>query len=246
MAKNKITTPERSHKKDRFFKKPKQTQVQNQSKTNEPKISESESHTSHNSFNKNTYRTKEIATTKKENAKEDTFKKPFDKKKWRLQRYSKKYKLQQWQETRKKAILKEYYKQTKENATTNFNVQKIYEAAEQGDSNSPKEDEVENENNLNSEITNDVSDSNPQLPSRKQKKIHLNAYQEYQRLKEDKIKRREEIRKNREERDKALKEYKKEKTRKFKRLNKKTSRGQPVMKYRMQMLLEQIQQSILK
>lgn len=246
MAKNDIR-PERKHKRDTFFKKPKQSQIRNQRNKNEFQTPESECRTSNSFFIKSTSHTKETASKSKQNTEADTTKKPFDKKRWRLQRYSKKYKLQQWEETRKKAILKEYYKQTKGDTNTNFNVQQIYEDAQTDDLNLSKIDELENENNLNSEITNDnVSELNREQSTKKKKKTRPNAYQEYQRIKEDKIKRREEIRKKREERDRALKEYKKEKTRKFKKLNKKTSKGQPVMKYRMQMLLEQIQQSISK
>ncbi|KRT83969.1 hypothetical protein AMK59_1730 [Oryctes borbonicus] len=163
MAKNDIT-PERKHKRDTFFKKPKQNQMRNQPNKNDFQTSESKCHASNSFFIKNTSHTKETASKSKQNTQLDTTKKPFDKKKWRLQRYSKKYKLQQWEETRKKVILKEYYKQTKGDTNTNFNVQQIYEDAQKDDLNSSMIDELENENNLNSEITNDnVSELNREL-----------------------------------------------------------------------------------
>lgn len=240
MGKNKITPTDSKPKRDKFFKKAKPQKVYKQ----ESNLKQRNKSTN-NFFVKNVDEDKKVTSIKSnKDKKSDNVKKPFDKKKWRLQKYSKKYKLQQWEDTRKKAILKEYYKQTKEDVPAKIDVQKIYEEAEQEDSNSLRTDMLENENNLNSEVTDDNLTSSQEVPTNKNKrKPHLNAYEEYKKLKEEKRQRKDEIQKKREERDKALKEYKKEKTRKFKKLNQKTSRGQPVMKYRMQMLLEQIQKS---
>ncbi|KAI4468757.1 rrna processing [Holotrichia oblita] len=247
MAKNKIIAPERTTKRDKFFKKPKQTSFQTQRHyKNDNKSPGNESQSSSSFFiKKNDYNTRDTPSQSKEAQKDDKPKKPFDKKKWRLQRYSKKYKLQQWEENRKKVILREYYRETKDNSDPKINVQKIYEEAEQEDSDLIKIGQLENENNLNSEIVNDDnSEHTKEVVTRNKRKPRLNAYQEFQRLKDEKKRKKEEIQQKKEERDKALKEYKKEKTRKYKKLNKKTSKGQPVMKYRMQMLLEQIQKSV--
>lgn len=244
MAKN--IKPDQTTKRDKFFKKPKHSPFHTQRHyKNETKSSANESQPSNSFFMKKKNYNAEDAPSQSQKVKKEKPKKPFDKKKWRLQRYSKKYKLQQWEESRKKVILREYYKETKGNLDPKINVQKIYEEAEKEDSDLIKIDQLENENNLNSEIVNDdKSESTKEIATRNKKKPHLNAYEEYQRLKEEKKRKKEEIQQKREERDKALKEYKKEKTRKYKKLNKKTSKGQPVMKYRMQMLLEQIQKSV--
>lgn len=54
----------------------------------------------------------------------------------------------------------------------------------------------------------------------------------------------EEIIRKKEERNKALKKYKEKKIHAFKALSKKTKKGQPVMKGRIEMLLEKIQESL--
>lgn len=41
----------------------------------------------------------------------------------------------------------------------------------------------------------------------------------------------------------ALNKYKQKKTEKYKKLSKKTKKGQPVMKYRLEMLLEKIEKN---
>lgn len=156
-------------------------------------------------------------------------KKPFDKKKWRLQKYSKKYKLEQWEEKRKKAVLHEYYKQIKDDQPS-MNVEDIY-----------KNYQEENENNLNSNINSprSIDDEGGTSTSTKRK-----SFKKHERIADDKKKRKEELERKRAERAEALKVYKKNKLEKFKKLNKKTKKGQPVMKYRMEMLLEQIQKSV--
>lgn len=211
--------------KNNFFAKPKSSKQHS-------KISEANKSGNCPKPSSNNFFVKNATNSKKNDDK--IAKKPFNKKKWRLQRYSKKYKLQQWEEKKKKVVLREYYKIKKDDAPVNFDVQKIYEEAD-------RVDEIENENNLNCEVTDYTPNVDQQGPPPKMKKYHRNPYDEYQYSKEEKRKRREEIRKRKEERDKALQKYKEEKTQKFKKLNKKTKKGQPVMKYRMQMLLEQIE-----
>jgi len=44
-------------------------------------------------------------------------KRPFDKKKWRTKQYSKKQKLQDWDERRKKAVIRDYYKELNKSGT---------------------------------------------------------------------------------------------------------------------------------
>lgn len=172
------------------------------------------------------------------NTKGVKFKKPFDKKKWRIQKYSKKYKLEQWENERKKTVLQEYYKQIKDEPK--YDVQKIYEQYGEED---------DNENNLNKDLQesrNEVQhESKVQLGSSKQKlKRFKKAGEQFQRLKEDAIKRNEEMANEKLKREEAKNQYKAQKLDKLKKLNKKTKKGQPIMKYRMEMLLEQIQKSM--
>lgn len=183
-------------------------------------------------------------------------KKPFDKKKWRLQKYSKKYKLEQWEDNRKKAVLREYYKEMKE-GEAKFDVQKIYQQYEEEEENSQPnssrttKEETENENNLNTSIRQGQEESaekNRSIQRTNSKSVKGKAYKkahlEYQRLQEEKKKRKEELARKKAERDEALRIYKEKKTEKFKTLSRKTKKGQPIMKNRMEMLLEQIQKSI--
>lgn len=174
-------------------------------------------------------------------------KKPFDKKRWRLQRYSKKYKLDQWEDKRKKVVLRQYYREIKDE-DNKFDVQKIYNEEEERSNNDAvtTKEENENENNLNVDVhmgqssgsMKDVSKKNSKsIKGRAFKKAHL----EFERIKQEKQRKREEMNKKKAERDEALKAYNEKKFKKFKVLSKKTKKGQPIMKGRMEMLLEQIQ-----
>lgn len=164
---------------------------------------------------------------------EPNTKKPFDKKKWRLQKYSKKYKLEQWEEKRKKAVLKEYYQQVKDDAK--IDVQKIYEQYDSDEEkvSNPKKNYVQHPDYVPPE---NVS---PKKVKSTKKKVQL----ELERLKQEKQAKKEELLKKKQEREEALKLYKENKMKKQKKLNKKTKKGQPVMKGRIEMLLEKIQNS---
>jgi len=181
-------------------------------------------------------------------------KKQFDKKKWRLQKYSKKYKLQQWEEKRKKTVLNEYYQQIKDDEPQ-VDVKKIYEKyGEEDESDEGRlgnREENENENNLNNDLSNpqtitdfDSSNTQPTTSRGRKKKAFKNAHLEYQRIQDEKKQKKEEFLKKKAERDQAIQEYKQKKLEKYKKLSKKTKKGQPIMKYRMEMLLEQIQKSV--
>lgn len=69
------------------------------------------------------------------------------------------------------------------------------------------------------------------------------AKQEYQRKEREKKERIEDAIRVKAEREEALRNYKEKKMRNFKILSKKTKKGQPVMRGRIEMLLEKIQQS---
>lgn len=70
------------------------------------------------------------------------------------------------------------------------------------------------------------------------------AKQEFLRKKDDKRKKKEEAERVKSERQEALKKYKEKKIQTFKKLSKKTKQGQPVMKDRLELLLEKIQQQV--
>jgi hypothetical protein len=76
-------------------------------------------------------------------------------------------------------------------------------------------------------------------------KVKLNASQrarlELERIREQKEEKKADIEKKKAEKDQKLLEYKAKKAEKFRRLSKKTRKGQPVMKDRLEMLLEKIQ-----
>lgn len=175
-------------------------------------------------------------------------KRPFDKRKWRLRKYSKKYKLEQWEEKRKKTVLREYYKQIKDDENK-YDIQKIYD---EGDDEDLTVDN-ENENNLNADIkigqetlkSNDMINNQSGTKS-KRKKAFQKAHLEYERIKEEKKQKKEEFKRKKAERDEALKQYKEKKITKFKVLSRKTRKGQPIMKDRMEMLLAQIQDNLNK
>lgn len=179
-------------------------------------------------------------------------KKPFDKKTWRLQKYSKKYKLEQWEEKRKKAILRGYYKEIKDDKPK-IDVQKIYEQYD-----SDNEEDESGEHNFvrnpnlkkrsaaaeDDEINEEQNEMNPVQKGQKNKNKAFNkAKLEFERLKGEKAAEKEERLRQKQEREEALKLYKKKKNEKYKKLNKKTKRGQPIMKDRIEMLLEKIQSS---
>lgn len=70
------------------------------------------------------------------------------------------------------------------------------------------------------------------------------AKQEYKRKQEEKKKKVEDAIRVKAEREEALRKYKEKKLHNFKVLSKKTKKGQPVMRGRIEMLLEKIQQSL--
>jgi len=202
-----------------------------------------------------TQRPERVQAPKEENKKP---KKEFDKKKWRLQKYSKKYKLQQWEDKRKKAVLNEYYRELKDDGPK-LDVQKIYEKYGVDDDENNlgnKQEENENENNLNKDINeaetsitwteegSENVESQPNTSQTRKNKAFKKAHIEFQRIQEEKKQKKGDFLIRKAEKAEALKQYKQKKLEKYKKLNKKTKKGQPIMKYRMEMLLEQIQKSV--
>ncbi|XP_022174471.1 thyroid transcription factor 1-associated protein 26 [Myzus persicae] len=140
-------------------------------------------------------------------------KKPFDKKKWRTKKYSNKQRFQDWDERRKKAVIRDYYKEL--NKTGNERPLNIF-------------------NDEDTNLTKQQKRSNP----------HKEAQERYNQIQEEKKARRLEASKKKEEIRQALEEYKQKKKFKNKKLGKKTKKGQPVMKERLELLLEKIQASV--
>ncbi|XP_071452641.1 thyroid transcription factor 1-associated protein 26 homolog [Hetaerina americana] len=144
----------------------------------------------------------------------NTDKKPFDKKKWRERTYSKKFKIQQWEERRKKGIIREYLKELKKSKL-----------------------ETSSLHTDNQRITSSAGESS----GKRKPSAYQFAQQEYERKKQEKQQRREEAIRRKAEKQEALEKYKQKKMERYKKLSKKTKKGQPVMKDRIEMLLEKIQ-----
>ncbi|CAG9793025.1 unnamed protein product [Diatraea saccharalis] len=196
-------------KKDPFFlsKKPEMNQNKN--------FNEKRQH----QFDKNREVVKQDATDKK----------PFDKKTYRLKKYSKKYKLEQWEEQRKKKLLRNYYKEVVNDPAAGLYKPKTFDE--------------------------DTTDSNevgrfvrhPELIEKENKTLQIKkdpyhkAKERFDKIKQEKLQKQQEIEKAKEEKQKKLFEYKKKKQEKFKKLSKKTRKGQPVMTGRLELLLEKLQ-----
>lgn len=154
-------------------------------------------------------------------------KKLFDKKKWRLQRYSLKYKLLQSEEKKKKAILRDYHTQVKDVLPPKLSVETISE-----------EDDKHTEENYN------LDENQSMKTNSKKRKQYLKHHQQYENLKQKITKTKQEFLKERGKKSEVLDEYKSKKLQKLKKLNQRTKKGQPIMKHRMQILLEQIEKSV--
>ncbi|KAL0113457.1 hypothetical protein PUN28_012544 [Cardiocondyla obscurior] len=155
--------------------------------------------------------------TDRNSDKDERGKKEFDKKKYRLQKYSNKYKVTQWEERRKKAVLRRFYKEL-------------------------KKDQQNSTETLNLNCTSE----NGEKPNELKKKGYafFKAKREYRRKQEEEKKKREDAIRIKLEQEEAQKKYKEKKMRNFKVLSKKTRKGQPVMKGRIEMLLEKIQRTM--
>lgn len=160
----------------------------------------------------------------------ETIKKPFDKKKWRTKKYSNKYKIEQWEDKRRKAVLRSYYKDLKQSSS----------------SNKPTSEEIGSDQNIKQKRQFEDNDPNQAQPSKIPKKDSTSkkAHLEFLRIKEEKKKHKEETLKKKEEKKKAIEMSRKKKMEKFKRLNKRNKKGQPIMKDRIELLLEKLQHNM--
>ncbi|XP_059482204.1 thyroid transcription factor 1-associated protein 26 [Neocloeon triangulifer] len=153
-------------------------------------------------------------------------KKGFDKKKWRERKFSHKFKVQQFEERRKKKVMRNYYKELKHIQGKPL----LDPAAITSDSDEAK--------NVSSEQQNQHSQKMP--PSGKVS-TSQRVRQEFERIRQQKEDKKKELEMKKAEKEQKLLEYKAKKAERFRKLSKKTKKGQPVMKDRLEMLLEKIQ-----
>ncbi|GBP87046.1 Thyroid transcription factor 1-associated protein 26 [Eumeta japonica] len=170
-------------------------------------------------------------------AEESKDKKPFDKKTYRLKKYSKKYKLEQWEEERKKKLLRNYYKDINKEDNIGTYRKKEFDEQPMDETDSPGKfvrhpDLIQVQDKRRQDVSKLAQKKDP----------FRKAKEQYNKIKEEKANKKMEIEKIKEEKKQKLLEYKKKKTEKFKKLNRKTKRGQPVMTGRLELLLEKIQQ----
>lgn len=160
-------------------------------------------------------------------------KKPFDKKAYRLKKYSKKYKLEQWEEQRKKKLLREYNKEVKDNAVAGSYKPKNFD-----------EDTTDgNEVGRFVRHPDFIAKVNEEVEKPKfiKKDKFQKAKEQFDKIKEAKLAKKEQFEKAKEEKRQKIQEYHKKKQERFKKLSKKTKKGQPVMTGRLELLLEKIQ-----
>ncbi|XP_030024130.2 thyroid transcription factor 1-associated protein 26 homolog [Manduca sexta] len=167
-----------------------------------------------------------------------TEKKPFDKKAYRLKKYSKKYKLDQWEENRKKKLLRDYYKEVKnepkDNLTGSYKAKSF-------------DEDTTDSNNVGKFVRHpdliEKDEEQSKIKDVPKKDPYHKAKEHYNKVKEEKLLKKENIEKAKEERNQKLQEYKKKKQQRFKKLSKKNKKGQPMMTGRLEMLLEKIQKN---
>ena len=80
--------------------------------------------------------------------------------------------------------------------------------------------------------------------SSKNKNPFFAAREEFLKKKNEKQEKQEELLRIKNEREEAIKKYREKKMEVYKKLSKKTKKGQPIMRERMQLLFEKIQQSM--
>ncbi|XP_076766966.1 uncharacterized protein LOC143433512 [Xylocopa sonorina] len=142
----------------------------------------------------------------------------FNKKNYRIQKYSNKYKINQWEERRKKAILRNFYKELDKDQNQNLQKPSVFKNNEQ------------NEN----------------VKQPKKTSAFHKAKQEFLNKKDEKKRQMEQVSRMKAKREEAVEKYKKERMQAYKKLSKKTKKGQPVMKDRIEILLEKIERQVSK
>jgi hypothetical protein len=154
-------------------------------------------------------------------------KKKFDKKAYRTKKYDNKSKLEEWKQKRKVAMQHRYKKLLKKEQST-FSAAEIYKQFE-----SKKESGAADEDK----------------PSKTVKTFPHNksmnrARQKFEEKKAARAQKQAEFLQRQKEREEALKKYKQKKDMRFKKLNAKNKKGQPLMGGRIELLLEKIQEQM--
>lgn len=167
---------------------------------------------------------------KKEKAEEViSDKKPFDKKIYRLKKYSNKYKLEQWEEQRKKKLIREYQKDVKNDPVIGSYKPKSFD------------EDCTDSQDVGKFVRHPDIIAKENIEVKTKKDPFKRAKDQFKKVKDDRLKKREELEKVIAERNKKLQEYKKNKHERFKKLSKKNKKGQPMMTGRLELLLEKIQ-----
>ncbi|XP_061724350.1 uncharacterized protein LOC133530455 [Cydia pomonella] len=161
-------------------------------------------------------------------------KKPFDKKTYRLKKYSKKYKLEQWEEQRKKRLLRNLQKDLKNDEGAGTYKPKTFDE-DAADGQDVTGRFVKHPDLIEKEIA--------EKADKEKKRPVLSARERHEKMKQDKLERQQQMQKAIEEKNQKMQEYKKKKQEKFKKLSKKTKKGQPMMTGRLELLLEKIQKN---
>ncbi|KAJ0171407.1 hypothetical protein K1T71_012957 [Dendrolimus kikuchii] len=201
-------------KRDSFFlqnKKPKKYEK----KDNKEQSSKEEYNNKKDNYNKQV-KARQQQFDEDRDAKE---KKLFDKKTYRLKKYSKKYKLEQWEEQRKKKLLRTYYKEI-ENDPAAGTYKPVSFDEDTPDGNEFIGRYVKHPDLIKQETAHKEKKRDP----------YHKAKAEYKKIKQDKLEKKVEMQKAKEERNQKLQEYKKKKQDRFKKLSKKNKKGQPMMK----------------
>ncbi|XP_069687192.1 uncharacterized protein [Periplaneta americana] len=140
----------------------------------------------------------------------------LNKKEWRQRKYNNKYKVEKWEEGRRKAILHNYYKELRKGEGFSFDRRK--------------------------QMTKQSLDGNRNRIS--SRSAFQEAQEEYKRKMEERIAELKEAQRKKEERSQALARYGAVKAEVYKKLSRKTKKGQPVMKGRIELLLTKLHRDL--
>ncbi|XP_077994965.1 uncharacterized protein LOC144448563 [Glandiceps talaboti] len=172
---------------------------------------------------------------------DSTFQKGKVKRKWKYKHekafIGNKHEGQGYADRRKKKIMYEYRKLKKKERQElkhkgNVNNQQTYTQTDVTATKDPSSQITEQET---------IGGSHNEMKvKRKKTKPFVKEQLEFQRKQEEKETRIQEAQKQKDEMDKALKEYQRKKKENHRKFSKKTRRGQPIMKYRIEDLLEKI------
>ena len=173
-------------------------------------------------------------------------KKPFDKKKWRENKYSHKAKMERWQNKRQRSIKHKYVKMLSKasrssgSSSSNPNLQPLGADDDDGG----EEEEAAKERRFGQVDPSAARSGDAAKTTRQKRGAGLRQARldlERREAVAEKARQREEKRRRQQEREEALKAYHKRKAEKNKVLRQKNRKGQPVMAGRMELLLQKIQ-----